>query len=128
MIINVPQEIGNEVVRAQDLMDWPDSVPGYIEVPVGRKVLFVPWDNLTVGHCTQAVERHKRLAIRAMIRWAKTRSQASARTAGMHIFRARAIGLQYLIILDRVDGRDPEEVERELPFSAVKPDEEFEAH
>ncbi len=115
----LPKEIFREVIREQERMGWPDSVPYYADLPVPvNKSILKRYHDLNVGDCEQLVENHVRKARRAIERFGTTKSPTTARTAGHHILYARLYRCLYFTLLGvTVD----ETYEADMPFPHSRP-------
>jgi hypothetical protein len=105
-----------EVVRQQDLMGWPDSVPKYAEVPhPDGEARFWLYQDLTVAACEQLVEHHTRQARAALRRYEISQAVRSLRKAGRNILYARLYRCKYMELIGREDFG-----EEEMPFPVMK--------
>lgn len=90
MLGEVPLPVAEEVVRQQEEMGYPATIPAYGEyVAADGNHYFIHYNSVTVGTSEQIVEYHTRKARTSIKRWLRTRSATTRHTAAWHILRAR---------------------------------------
>ena len=105
--MNIPKPLIAEIVRQQNLMGWPDTVPAYAEVPDARgQIHLCHYEDLTIALCEQLTEHHHRKSLKAIQRYLATGSVHSLRTAGKNIVYARLYRCRYIQLTGKTDSTE----------------------
>lgn len=104
----IPPHVAQEVIRQQVDLNWPESVPKYVEIPnADGEVLFHLYEDLGPIEFEQATEYHIREAVKRL-----ERKRGRPNVIAALILRARIYRCKYLSLM----GID-ETSEDDMPFS-----------
>ncbi len=104
----IPPEVSQQILKMQDDLNWPESVPAFVEIPnADGEILFHRYQECGLGEFEQATEYNVREAKRLLKKWSRGRSKKIAR----HILLARIYRCKFISLMDCEETADDE-----LPF------------